>query len=97
MRPRVKPGGECRCAGKRAPMRAGYRLARRWRRADPADRLHWHRYAQGQPVCMSWLSKGQAGITVYTIESRDRLVGQFSELGGPGILSEEVLTRTEQK
>src|SRR5262245_44383875 len=97
MRPRVKPGSECRCAGN-------------GRRCAPA--IGWPGVG-GEPIlqiayigigmrkenlsCMSWLSKGQAGITVYTIESRDRLVGQFSELGGPGILSEEVLTRTEQK
>ena len=46
---------------------------------------------------MSWISQGQAGVTLYTIESGHRLVGQYSQLGGPGILSDEVLTRVDYK
>lgn len=52
---------------------------------------------KGNVFCMSWISQGQAGITLYTIESGHRLVGNYSQLGGPGILSEETLTRTDYK
>ena len=52
---------------------------------------------KGNVFCLSWISQGQAGITLYTIESGHRLVGNYSQLGGPGILSEETLTRTDYK
>lgn len=52
---------------------------------------------KGNVFCMSWMSQGQAGITMYTIESGHRLVGIYTQLGGPGILSEETLTRTDYK
>ncbi len=52
---------------------------------------------KGNVFCMSWLSGGQAGVTMYTIESGHRLVGRYSQLGGPGIVSEEILTRTDYK
>lgn len=52
---------------------------------------------KGNVFCLSWISQGQAGITLYTIESGHRLIGQYSQLGGPGILSEETLTRTDYK
>jgi uncharacterized protein (TIGR03067 family) len=51
----------------------------------------------GNVFCMAWLSGGQAGVTMYTIESGHRLVGRYSQLGGPGIVSEEILTRTDYK
>jgi uncharacterized protein (TIGR03067 family) len=50
---------------------------------------------KGPVFCMSWISQGQAGITLYHIEEGPRLVGQYTQLGGPGILSEEVLTRED--
>jgi uncharacterized protein (TIGR03067 family) len=52
---------------------------------------------KGNTFCLSWISQGQAGITLYTIESGHRLVGHYTQLGGPGILSEEVLTRVDYK
>jgi uncharacterized protein (TIGR03067 family) len=52
---------------------------------------------KGPVFCMSWISQGQAGITLYQIEDGPRLVGQYTQLGGPGILSEEVLTRETSK
>ena len=52
---------------------------------------------KGNVFCLSWISQGQAGITMYTIESGHRLIGHYSQLGGPGILSEETLTRTDYK
>jgi hypothetical protein len=50
---------------------------------------------KGDVFCMSWVSQGQAGITLYAIEKGHRLVGQYTRLGGPGILSVEVLTRKD--
>ena len=52
---------------------------------------------KGNVFCLSWISQGQAGITLYTIESGHRLVGQYTQLGGPGIISDEVLTRVDYK
>jgi hypothetical protein len=50
---------------------------------------------KGDIFCMSWISQGQAGITLYQIEKGQRLVGQYTRLGGPGILSQEILTRKD--
>jgi uncharacterized protein (TIGR03067 family) len=50
---------------------------------------------RGDIFCMSWISQGQAGITLYQIEKGHRLVGQYTRLGGPGILSQEILTRKD--
>jgi uncharacterized protein (TIGR03067 family) len=47
---------------------------------------------KGNVFCLSWMSKGQAGITIYQIEKGQRLVGEYTQLGGPGILCQEVLT-----
>jgi hypothetical protein len=47
----------------------------------------------GDVFCMSWTSKGELGITLYKIEKGPRLVGQYTELAGPGILRHDVLTR----
>ena len=52
---------------------------------------------KGNVFCMSWISQGQVGVTLYTIEPGPRLVGSYTQLGGPGILSEEVLTRVDGK
>lgn len=50
---------------------------------------------KGNVFCMSWLSGGQIGVTLYEIESESRLVGQYTQLGGPGFISQEVLTRIQ--
>jgi uncharacterized protein (TIGR03067 family) len=50
---------------------------------------------KGDTFCMSWVSGGQAGITLYDIEKNHRLVGQYTRLGGPGILTQEILTRKD--
>jgi uncharacterized protein (TIGR03067 family) len=50
---------------------------------------------KGDIFCMSWISQGQAGITLYQIEKGHRLVGQYTRLGGPGVLSQEILTRLD--
>lgn len=52
---------------------------------------------KGNVFCLSWISQGQAGVTLYTIESGHRLIGHYTQLGGPGIISEEVLTRVDYK
>ncbi|MCS7045191.1 MAG: TIGR03067 domain-containing protein [Gemmataceae bacterium] len=48
---------------------------------------------KGDVFSLSWMSQGRVGITMYRIESNTRLVGHYTQLGGPGILSEETLTR----
>ena len=48
---------------------------------------------KGNVFAMCWMSAGQAGISIYQIEKGNRLVGQFTELGGPGFFGTETLTR----
>jgi len=49
---------------------------------------------QGDVFAMCWASPGQGtGITLYQIEKGPRLVGRFTELGGPGFLGTETMTR----
>ena len=50
---------------------------------------------KGDIFCMSWISAGQIGVTLYAIEKNHRMVGDYTRLGGPGILSREVLTRSD--
>ena len=47
---------------------------------------------QGDMFSLAWANAGQVGVTVYRIEAGPRLVGQYTHLGGPGILSQETLT-----
>ena len=48
---------------------------------------------KGDVFCVSWLSQGQVGVSMYQIEKGHRLVGHFTILGGPGVLGQETLTR----
>jgi uncharacterized protein (TIGR03067 family) len=48
---------------------------------------------KGDIFAISWMSQGQAGVTMYQIEKGQRMVGQFTQLGGPGFLGTEVLTK----
>jgi uncharacterized protein (TIGR03067 family) len=48
---------------------------------------------KGDIFCMSWMSQGQVGVSMYQIEKGPRLVGQFTQLGGPGMFGQEVMTR----
>jgi uncharacterized protein (TIGR03067 family) len=48
---------------------------------------------KGNLFALSWLSEGKVGISVYEIEEGPRLVGEFTQLGGPGVLGRETLTR----
>jgi uncharacterized protein (TIGR03067 family) len=49
---------------------------------------------KGDIFSMAWLSQGQVGVSVYQIE-KDKLVGQFTMLGGAGTLGLETLTRVD--
>jgi uncharacterized protein (TIGR03067 family) len=48
---------------------------------------------KGHIFALSWLSEGKVGISLYEIEEGPRLVGEFTQLGGPGVLGRETLTR----
>lgn len=50
---------------------------------------------KGDVFCMSWINQGQVGVTLYQIEKGQRLVGQYTRLGPPGVLSQEILTRKD--
>jgi uncharacterized protein (TIGR03067 family) len=51
---------------------------------------------QGDVFCLAWVNQGQVGITLYRVEEGPRLVGQYTHLGGAGILSQETLTRVKK-
>src|SRR5438552_1697436 len=47
---------------------------------------------KGDQLSMSWVSAGQAGVSVYKIEAGPKLVGEYTILGGIGAIGKEVLT-----
>ena len=51
---------------------------------------------QGDTFCMAWANQGQVGVTLYQIEPGPRLVGQYTHLGGAGIINQEILTRARK-
>jgi uncharacterized protein (TIGR03067 family) len=51
---------------------------------------------KGDIFCMSWANQGQVGVTLYQIEKGPRLVGLYTQLAGPGLLGQEILTRVEE-
>jgi uncharacterized protein (TIGR03067 family) len=50
----------------------------------------------GDTFCMAWANQGQVGVTLYQIEPGPRLVGQYTHLGGAGIINQEILTRAKK-
>ena len=50
----------------------------------------------GDTFCLAWANQGQVGVTLYKIEPGPRLVGQYTHLGGAGILNQETLTRARK-
>jgi uncharacterized protein (TIGR03067 family) len=50
----------------------------------------------GDTFCIAWANQGQVGVTLYKIEPGPRLVGQYTHLGGAGILNQEILTRARK-
>lgn len=51
---------------------------------------------KGDLLSVCWANRGQAGISVYRIEDGPNLVGHYTELGGIGYLSREILTFDER-
>jgi uncharacterized protein (TIGR03067 family) len=47
---------------------------------------------KGNTLSVAWANRGTVGVSVYAIEKGPKLVGSFSELGGPGLVSSEVFT-----
>lgn len=47
---------------------------------------------KGDQLSMSWISGGQIGVSVYTIEAGPKLVGEYTILGGLGMTAKETLT-----
>jgi len=47
---------------------------------------------KGDTLSVAWLNRGTAGISVYTIEKGPKLVGNYTEVGGPGLIGKEVLS-----
>jgi hypothetical protein len=46
----------------------------------------------GNTLSVAWLNRGSAGISVYQIEKGPKLVGTYTEVGGPGLVGREVLS-----
>jgi len=47
---------------------------------------------KGDQLSMCWMSGGQAGVSVYKIEKGPKLTGEFTTLGGLGVIGKEVMT-----
>jgi uncharacterized protein (TIGR03067 family) len=47
---------------------------------------------RGDTLSVAWANRGTVGISVYKIEKGPRLVGTYTEVGGPGLVTPEVLT-----
>jgi uncharacterized protein (TIGR03067 family) len=51
---------------------------------------------KGDVFCLSWINQGQIGVSLYQIEKGPKMVGYFTQLGGPGLLGQETLTRAKK-
>jgi uncharacterized protein (TIGR03067 family) len=47
---------------------------------------------RGDTLSVAWANRGTIGISVYKIEKGPKLVGVYTEVGGAGLVSSEVLT-----
>jgi uncharacterized protein (TIGR03067 family) len=47
---------------------------------------------KGDQLSMCWMSGGQVGVSVYKIEKGPKLTGEFTTLGGLGVIGKEVMT-----
>jgi uncharacterized protein (TIGR03067 family) len=47
---------------------------------------------RGGTLSVAWVNRGSAGVSVYKIEKGPRLVGVYTDVGGPGLLGREVLS-----
>jgi uncharacterized protein (TIGR03067 family) len=52
---------------------------------------------KGNVLSVCWGNKGQVGVCVYQIQQGPRLEGEWTILGGPGLLSKEILTSKKSK
>jgi len=49
---------------------------------------------QGDTLSVAWVNRGSVGVSVYKIEKGPKLVGEYTEVGGAGLVAKEVLTAT---
>jgi uncharacterized protein (TIGR03067 family) len=47
---------------------------------------------KGNIFALGWMSQGRPGITLYQIRDGNQMVGEFTEVGGPGFFGTETLT-----
>ena len=47
---------------------------------------------KGNVLSVTWANRGNVGLSVYTIEKGPKLLGEFTELGGVGVIAKEELT-----
>jgi uncharacterized protein (TIGR03067 family) len=50
---------------------------------------------KGDTLSVAWANRGTIGLSVYRIEKGPKLIGQFTELGGPGVIAREDLTHAK--
>jgi len=49
---------------------------------------------QGNTLSVAWVNRGSFGLSVYQITKGPKLTGQYTEVGGPGLIATESLTST---
>jgi uncharacterized protein (TIGR03067 family) len=52
---------------------------------------------QGSTLSVAWANRGTIGISVYRIEKGPKLVGVYTEVGGAGLVTSEILTGAKSK
>jgi uncharacterized protein (TIGR03067 family) len=50
---------------------------------------------KGDNLSVIWANRGNIGLSVYRIEKGPKLIGEFTELGGVGIIAREEMTPTK--
>lgn len=50
---------------------------------------------KGKTLSVAWVNRGSAGVTVFEIEKGPKLIGTYTDVGGAGLVSREVLTPTK--
>lgn len=51
---------------------------------------------QGDVLSVAWVNRGSVGISVYKIAKGPKLTGQYTDVGGPGLLPRETLTAADR-
>lgn len=50
---------------------------------------------KGDTLSVAWVNRGSIGMSVYKIEKGPKLVGEYTDVGGAGLIGKETLTATK--